>query len=178
MKNFRFYKFCIVTLILYTLMGVKLMAGNAHVHGHATMNVVLDSQNLVIYMSLTAHDVIGFEHLANNQQEKNVIDSAVAYLEATEDWLVLEKGDCHKQNVEVSNPFQSKKTDTDEMSINHPNFEVNINYLCQAEDEISEFSVLLNKRFKEIQNIEVQWLAHERQGLINLSDENHQVRFE
>lgn len=186
----RFLKVILLGLFLLLNSKVGLTAG-AHVHGQAYLSIALDGQNLVVHLSSAAHDVVGFEQLSGHQDEQAQIAAVTDSLKSADDWLIFAGGDCVSQSVEVVSPFVTAHTDHSDHSHDsdhshhsdhsesggHADFEVTAEYLCQSPADLSGLSIRLTELFSEIQQIEVQWLVHDQQGLLNLSFGDNEVRF-
>lgn len=176
MKILRLENKLFVMLILL-LSSFGSVADGAHVHGLAHMSIALDDHTMVVQLTVSAHDILGFERNPVDQEEQALLKSAMSVLKSTDQWLLIQKGACAIKEKELINPFVSNHTESSEQPSGHFDFELNAVYNCDNSSEIEGIDVNLSKHFDHIHHIEVQWLAFGQQGLINLSESDIQVRF-
>lgn len=159
-----------------------------HVHGQAKMTVVLDHHRLILTAVIPAHDLVGFEHMAQSADEKSRVDSAVKQLKQTHLWLHLKSGECKLKSSHVSNPLleaddasgahvHDDESENHEHHTSHGDFEVSVEMECKQFEDIEVLDVMLHHLFQNIQVIEVQWIVNGNQGLSNLNNQHKTVRF-
>lgn len=144
----------------------------AHVHGKAYMNIVLDNQNLTVNATIAAYNIVGFESQPKTEFENKTIKMATEKLAVTNNWLLIRSGNCVEQKTQVLNPFVIKTSESQ-----HHDFEVSIEFVCEKPQEISEMVIKLAQIYSQIEEIEIQWLMHNKQGLISLHENEQEVRF-
>lgn len=176
------------TLIILLLIACFHVVTAPHVHGKASMTVVLDQQRLLLTAVMPAHDLVGFEHLAETDEDKTTVKQAVSKLEQTQQWIHLKAGQCELKSVHVFDPLSVEgehtgddhhsETENHHHHSDHGDFEVSAEMRCQKPDLINALEVKLHHLFQQIQNIEVQWVVNGKQGLSTLNQQNHVVKFQ
>lgn len=60
---------------------------DAHVHGHAELNIVADGDQLAVQLETPAMNVLGFEHAATSKDDRKALDEVVHRLKDHASWL-------------------------------------------------------------------------------------------
>lgn len=53
---------------------------DAHQHGHGTLNIAFEGASVVMELEVPGADIVGFEHPAENAEDRALIDAAIAQL--------------------------------------------------------------------------------------------------
>ena len=78
---------------------------DAHEHGHATLNVVLDGAVLAIELEVPAANVVGFEHQPENDAQWQRSEQALRQLAEAQDVFTIPKaGGCSLREAELALP--------------------------------------------------------------------------
>ena len=64
---------------------------DAHVHGHAAVNIAVSGKDLQLELSSPAMNLLGFGHRAESAQDKKILHDAVAFLRQTGQWIGLDR---------------------------------------------------------------------------------------
>ena len=56
------------------------LAQSAHVHGEGRVNIAIEGDSLFLQLESPGADIVGFEHAARSEQEKNAVAEALAQL--------------------------------------------------------------------------------------------------
>lgn len=79
-----------------------LAEGSAHVHGSATLGVVVDGPQLVIELDSPAANLIGFEHRPSDATEEAAVQAALARLQRPEQMFTIPpSAGCESTAVEI-----------------------------------------------------------------------------
>lgn len=62
---------------------------DAHQHGHGTLNIAFEGAVLVMELEVPGADIVGFEHPAENAEDRALIDAAIADLAKPLDLFVM-----------------------------------------------------------------------------------------
>jgi G3E family GTPase len=74
-------KYCWFTLVVASSVASLASAQQAaHVHGFATLNLVIDQDELLIEFSAPADSIVGFEYEPESAEEKSAVEKATASL--------------------------------------------------------------------------------------------------
>ena len=158
---------------------------DAHVHGHAAVNVAVSGNNLQLELSSPAMNLLGFGHRAESAQDKKTLHNAVAFLRKTGQWIGLDRtAGCQLDHIDI----KSEQLDVDEhekhghhesvdqhqdhksTESQHSDFEVMAEFACQSGEDINriDLSGLFN-RFAGFDEIEVQWITDRSQSATELN---------
>ncbi|MCD8513676.1 MAG: DUF2796 domain-containing protein [Nitrincola sp.] len=75
---------------------------DAHVHGMAHLDVVLEDNMLLASIKAPAADLVGFEHVATSDEDKNKVYDMLGKMELADIlWTLPEAAQCERQDVHV-----------------------------------------------------------------------------
>ena len=154
----------------------------SHEHGHATAQISFSNETLNLELLLPSIDVFGFEHTPqNDEQHEKVIQSKSILRDAQNVLIVIPKGSCHLESVEIEGVIIdsiSKKNshdhekhdheehDDDEEHHENDHSDVNVHYVYQCPNKKPEsIEFMLFDHFHTIEEIEVQFVSDETQVL-------------
>ena len=78
---------------------------DAHEHGAAQLNVVLDGKVLELQLESPAMNLVGFEHAAKTDADKTKVAAARSQLEQPQALFGLAAGDCSVSTQELESPL-------------------------------------------------------------------------
>ena len=74
----------------------------AHEHGHGTLDIVLEGEDLVIELRIPAVNVVGFEHAPRDDAEREAVRHALVPLgDAASLFLLPEGAECEVEGAEA-----------------------------------------------------------------------------
>jgi len=83
---------------------------DSHQHGHAQLSVILEKNDLLLMLESPSLNILGFEHQPKNDQEKQVIATALKDLKNFETLLGTdEDAKCRLVKTNIEHPFAEKK---------------------------------------------------------------------
>jgi hypothetical protein len=167
----------------------------AHVHGEASLNLVLDDQSLFIEFESPAYNLVGFEHEPKNQtQLKQVRDTLSLLSVPTKVFGISSQGGCLIQSVSVTTSMagvgkhpvgyedehhedehheESDGVPTNEES--HSEFKASYSMECDEPQTLRTVEFKLFNEFLGLKSVQVQWINGEEQGYIELNAENSKL---
>lgn len=74
---------------------------DAHVHGEAQLQIAQEGSSLEIMFESPAANIVGFEHIAKSDNEKQAVKQAQGKLSSVNDLFAIEGGDCSVTSTEV-----------------------------------------------------------------------------
>ena len=75
----------------------------AHEHGHGTLDIVVEGEELVIELRIPAVNVVGFEHAPKNDAEREAVRQAlVPFGDATSLFVLSAEADCEVEEAEAA----------------------------------------------------------------------------
>lgn len=143
----------------------------AHVHGAATLTLVLEGNELQVALQSAAYNIVGFEHAPTSTEQKQEVALALDNL-AQGAWFNLNReANCEIQGSDAS-------TDLTEPGYSgHGDFYANISLLCQRPAMLQQLDLGLFSLTPALEKIDVQWVLNGQQGATRATLNNSTVRF-
>ena len=169
----------------------------AHVHGKASLNLVLDGQSLFIEFESPAYNLVGFEHEPKDQlQHKEVQDSLSLLSRPRKVFGFSAQAGCLVESVSVTTTMAGVGKNTvgyeeehheeehhdhsDGDSTNkesHSEFKANYLMICSEPEKLRTIEFKLFKEFLGLKSVQVQWINGEGQGYIELNAESSKLKW-
>ena len=169
----------------------------AHVHGKASLNLVLDGQSLFIEFESPAYNLVGFEHEPKDQiQQKEVQDSLSLLSRPRKVFGFSAQAGCLVESVSVTTTMAGVGKNTvgyeeehheeehhdhsDGDSTNkesHSEFKANYLMICSEPEKLRTIEFKLFKEFLGLKSVQVQWINGEGQGYIELDAESSKLEW-
>jgi len=84
----------------------------AHQHGHATLSVIIENNDLMVMIESPAMNVFGFEHKPENKEQHKAVEEAIKDLKAFDNLVALDKkAECSLVKSNIKQPFEMAKND-------------------------------------------------------------------
>lgn len=169
----------------------------AHVHGKASINLVLDDQSLFIEFESPAYNLVGFEHEPKDQiQQKEVQDTLSLLSRPRKVFGFSAQAGCLVESVSVTTTMAGVGKNTvgyeeehhegehhdhsDGDSTNkesHSEFKANYLMTCSEPEKLRTIEFKLFKEFLGLKSVQVQWINGEGQGYIELNAESSKLKW-
>lgn len=157
------------------LLGLLIISGawaeGAHVHGHATLQIILGEDKLQIRFSSPAANVVGFEHLPGNPQQKQKLLDAIELLKKGERLFVFAEGHCVLVNAQITTSLLND----DGRHHEHNDFEAEYTFKCLSMDKLQYIDVDLFDLFAGIEEIDVYLISDTSQETVALTMQQRRV---
>ena len=177
---------CFINLFIIFLFAVFANAASeeSHVHGHVDLNIVKENELLEITLISPAVNIVGFEHLVSNAEERSAVDKANLQLGQHEKMFSFQDDSCRhlKTSMVQSGPAEKNR---DEPSHDghqhvrdknaHSEFEALYRYRCVK--EVASLSVNLKDYFSRVSQINARWIKDGAQGGTTLNTAKGQIIF-
>lgn len=163
---------------------------DAHEHGAAQLNVVLDGKVLELQLESPAMNLVGFEHAAKSEADKAKIAAAHSQLEQPQALFGLNAGDCTISKQELESPLFADHADTHKHKHDHDHdhekshdsehSDIHAHYSldCQKPEELKQLNLgELFKRFPATEKIQVQLIGPSGQQGTELTPAHAQLPF-
>jgi len=147
----------------------------AHQHGVANLNWVMDGDTLQVLLESPAMNIFGFEHEPYDEHDKEQVDKAMSLLNNAASVVSLTGGECTLLSVEVSNPFEEGHH---EHEGEHSDVDAEYVFSCEQPAALEVIDVKLFDTFAGFEKIQSQWIINNKQGAATLSHDNHTVLFQ
>lgn len=191
--NYLFSSFIAIstaTLLVSTVMA-ETHSHDAHVHGEATLNLVIDGNQLLLELSSPAANLLGFEHVPQNQAQKQQLKKTRSLLSDVDSLVALTNASCQLISADIDLPYADLKNDPpDDAHTDHDNHhghsdnhhstgttehsEIHAQYHlnCPAEKAIEQLTIPLFQHFPGLEKLEVMWINGNRQGIRHLTPDS------
>jgi|GEM_PF-4734585 len=97
-------------LILMSSLPLTLHASSPHVHGLANIFVAIDQQQVVVEVESPSGNILGFEHVPHNEQQKQRLKAALATLQSHQSLIDFEDANCQQVSMTLENPLERETT--------------------------------------------------------------------
>ena len=150
---------------------VKHGSLDAHEHGAAQLNVVLDGKVLELQLESPAMNLVGFEHAAKTDADKTKVAAARSQLEQPQALFGLAAGDCSVSTQELQSPLFTEDGHNDHHEYakdsEHSDIHAHYSLNCQKPEKLKQLDLgELFKRFPATEKIQVQLIGpNGQQGL-------------
>lgn len=142
---------------------------DAHEHGSAQLNVVLEGKMLHLQLDSPAMNLVGFEHAAKSAADKAKVAAARSQLEQPQALFGLNAGDCQISKQELESPLfaEHKHEEHHDHDSEHSDIHAHYSLDCQKPEELKQLNLSeLFKRFPATEKIQVQLIGpNGQQGL-------------
>ena len=164
----------------------------AHVHGEASLNLVLDDQSLFIEFESPVYNLVGFEHEPKDQiQQREVQDTLSLLSRPIKVFGFSAQAGCLVESVSVTTTMAGVDKNTvgyeeehhdhsDGDSTNkesHSEFKANYLMTCSEPEKLRTVEFKLFKEFLGLKSVQVQWINREGQGYIELNAESSKLEW-
>lgn len=141
----------------------------AHVHGMATVDMVLEEEYLMIHFKSPLMNFLGFERAPTDAQEQAAFDVMMEQLQQSSTLLETVGTDCQLEDVEIKSPFD-EQTPTE-----HLDMDVSYFYSCDAPEKLQQLAINLFEVFPGIEIIQLQAVLPSGQQQLELTPENYRI---
>lgn len=155
----------------------------AHEHGIAEMNWVMEGQNLSLSLHSPVMNMPGFEHRPQNDLENKQLTLLMATLTRPDTIVELKGGQCTLLSSNIANPFVAIGQDEDressfgeESHYEHNDIIVEYNFHCRQPLQLEALNIKLFDAFAGFELIHVQWIVNGIQRGVTLNHDNHLLK--
>lgn len=161
---------------------------DAHEHGIAQLNVVLDGQALELELESPAMNLVGFEHAAESAADKAKVAAARGQLQDPQALFGLGAGDCSLSDTELESPLFEDEEHEDEheheehhdhdKDSEHSEIHAHYQLDCKKPGELKQLNLAeLFKRFPATTKIQVQLIGPNGQQGVELTPAKPTLNF-
>lgn len=177
--------------LIYTLPAAVLLSASlavasdhreAHQHGYANLQLVVDGTVLSVMLTAPGNSLLGFEHIPSTEEERHQVEETTQWLQHTA-LINADNAGCTVTSVEVESGFGSEPdahSGHDEHDEHeggdHREFNVSQEIRCASLPDDGYWQSPLTGRFQHLHQLRVEWLSREGQGSARLSGAAPQFR--
>ncbi|MGD7034456.1 DUF2796 domain-containing protein [Methylotuvimicrobium buryatense] len=147
---------------------------DAHTHGAAELNIVIENDTVLIEFESPAVNLIGFEHKPRTDAQQLELQKALALLNDVEIIVSFEKGECRVTETHIRGPFDNADQEEPEHGKReeHSEFHATYSLSCQDASVIGSVSTRLFDHFPGFEAIRVRWVGSKGQGSALLNNQS------
>jgi hypothetical protein len=142
-----------------------------HVHGQATLTMVLEGNEAMLQLQSAAHDIVGFEHAPNNAEQRQKVAAALEVLRQGKWFAINAQAGCELSEVDADSDL------TSQLASEHVDFYANVSLICQQPSRLNELTVTLFNMAPSLEGVAVQWVINGQQGAADLNSASNRVNF-
>jgi hypothetical protein len=133
----------------------------AHEHGVASLNLVLDGQNVILELQSPAANIVGFEHLPTSETDLAITKQARHRLEQAQNLFVFsEAAACILEESEAKSPLFAvagvEHDDHGARGIAHADINARFHFACANPDALQKIEVKLFDAFPNTEKLLLQ----------------------
>lgn len=143
----------------------------AHEHGKAVLNVALDGQKLFIELESPAMNIVGFEHEAHSQEDKQAVNKATKLLHQGEALFVLpNKAQCQLVDIDIdSELLEHNDHEGHDDHDGHSEFHAQYEFACKTMSALNNINLQILHTFEGIHELKVQLISDHGQSTSEMS---------
>jgi len=196
MKNY--FVQCLFIFLFFSLSARTILAfeeeHEAHEHGHATLMLMQEKDELQLVFKSPAMNITGFEHQASSPEQHAKIEWAKQSLsDAAQLFLISQNAQCALKHVHITSSLletddrsdEHEGHDTDDHDSHkgnddngsHSEFEAEYHFECENISELKAIKVALFEAFTSIEELETHIITRSGQKLLELDHDNVSITF-
>lgn len=154
----------------------------AHEHGAATLSLAVGTEGLEIMLESPAANIVGFEHAATTDADKQKLADAVKKLEAGAELFSMNtEAGCTLKNTEVVSALlgntetaaKGKDDHNHKAGETHSDMDVTWSFACTQPAALKEVAVKLFAAFPDgFQRIKAEWVTEKGASALELSKDD------
>jgi hypothetical protein len=141
----------------------------AHIHGVGHLNVAVEGSMVTVYLQTPAADIIGFEHVAENNEERTKVAAAHKKLNDASSLFQFTGADC---TVVAGSGVEVPQSDSEASDVI-----AEYTFEC-ADGQLPEsMAVELSTEFPDLKVLKAVWLTEDSTGTKELTAKDHTIHF-
>ncbi len=160
---------------------------HVHVHGEAQFTLVVDRNAIVVDFDSPAMNIVGFEHAASGEADRQKILDAVKILEISDNVIQFSaSAQCKQIHSSVSSGLIAQLSSVstrinrlkpDSLEKGHTAFEVGYQIECKYPEKIKDAEFPVFTRFEGLKQLHGQWVVGDVQGADTFSINKERIDF-
>ncbi|MDP7359360.1 MAG: DUF2796 domain-containing protein [Pseudomonadales bacterium] len=141
----------------------------AHIHGVGHLNIAIENEVVTIYLQTPAADIIGFEHVAETEEEREMAASARNKLNDVAAMFRFSGADCQ---VRPGSGVEVPASDGEASDVI-----AEYTFECADGNLPESMAVELSTEFPDLKVLKAVWLTESSQGTKELTARDHVITF-
>lgn len=158
----------------------------AHVHGEAELNLLIDGMTIAIELKSPALNLLGFEHEPKTNEEKETVKQVNKKLSNYKNLISINDLNCQVAETEIVSPYETehdeehhgdKHHDEDHHSDDdHGDYYLSYSLKCENTGKLKTIEIKLFDTFDGFETIEATWINQTDLGSAELSSEQKIIK--
>lgn len=183
----------LMTVALASAVLAPLPAGaannpSAHQHGHAELQVAIDTNTADVFLRSPAYNLLGFEHEPRTEQQHQQLADLEQWLMSTP-LINTEDGNCNVEDASFHSSWPEATRHhsdhahehhdhdhEDGQANDHSDIEITQSLTCDGLADHQTLTTPMVKHFPALEHLDVQWIGPEGQGATRLEAGDQQFR--
>ncbi|MBL1459250.1 DUF2796 domain-containing protein [Methylophaga sp.] len=144
----------------------------AHVHGMATLDLVMDDHHLMMHLKSPLMNFLGFEHQPETEQQKSIYQDMLQQLKMLATLVEVQGSSCIAESIKVEEPF----VDNDEAQ--HADVDVSYFLRCEKPENITGLKINLFDVYSNLESLQVQMVLPTGQQQLKLNQQRTSIRIQ
>ncbi len=144
----------------------------AHVHGMATLDLVMDDHHLMMHLKSPLMNFLGFEHQPETEQQKSIYQDMLQQLKMLATLVEVQGSSCIAESIKVEDPF----VDNDETQ--HTDVDVSYFLRCEKPKNITGLKINLFDVYSNLESLQVQMVLPTGQQQLKLNQQRTSIRIQ
>ncbi len=174
--------------VLAPLPAVAATNPSAHPHGHAELQVAIDTNTADVFLRSPAYNLLGFEHEPRTEQQHRQLADLEQWLMSTP-LINTEDGNCNVEDASVHSSWPEATRHhsdhahehhdhdhEDGQANDHSDIEITQSLTCDGLADHQTLTTPMAKHFPALEHLDVQWIGPEGQGATRLEAGDQQFR--
>lgn len=141
-----------------------------HVHGMATLDIVMDGQELMIHLQSPLMNFSGFEYQPETEQEKAIYQDLLQQLEMLDTLLKVQGSSCVAESIAVEDPYAVQN------KAGHADVVVSYFLRCEDPQNITGLKINLFDIYNRLETLQVQIVLPVGQQQLELNPQRTTIR--
>jgi hypothetical protein len=163
----------LTSAIIYAESG--LHGKKAHTHGVSKIELMISDETIRINLESPANNIVGFEHVASNMEEKNHLKRAHSILSTPASIFSFHGTHCKPISSSVIINGLTKEANEHHPHSTHKEITAKYQFECESSKNLTYIKTQLFNKFSNISEINVTWITDTKQGMSVLNPNNNQL---
>jgi Protein of unknown function (DUF2796) len=167
-----------------------------HVHGQASLFIVLEAKKLLVELESPAMNLLGFEHAPHTEEQRQLVKNIQQQLVSVGQLLSFDGGQCQlltadvemaamendheESDHDVDHEHHNEKThgEHEDAEAQHSDIEAKYVFNCQQPATLMAIDVTLFNQFHGVEELTTQWVVRSFQGGKTLNPESSRIELQ
>ena len=155
----------------------------AHVHGKAEMNILIDEKTFIFELNSPALNFLGFEHVPETNEEKETLKQVNKMLLDYKNVISIPGINCKESQIEISAPYGNDKEEHghhhgEDHDDDHSEYYLFYSIACEDINNIEQIKIKLFDNFRGFESVNVKWTYFTDAGSLEATEKQKIVKLQ